>query len=114
VPWRSAYRVPASTRTARSSSDRTTSTRSSFGTAASSGRIAGDWRERFARSYDAELQAWLDAVARAQTSGPSSWDGCAATAVAVAAVDSLRTGQRTPVPLEERPSFYDPAAPTSR
>ena len=39
-------------------------------------------------------------------SGPSAWDGYAATAVCDAALEALRTGARTEVTLRERPGFY--------
>lgn len=68
--------------------------------------VPASWQERFARAYDAELQAWLDAVAQDTVTGPSSWDGYAAAAVTDAAVRALRTGQRTPVSMSERPSLY--------
>ena len=72
------------------------------------GRVAADWRERFAPAYDTELQAWVDSVERAEAGGPSSWDGYAATAVAEAALASLRSGAPTPVQLAERPALYRP------
>ena len=40
-----------------------------------------DWRERFIRAYDTEFQEWIDAVAAGDSTGPSSWDGYAATVV---------------------------------
>lgn len=70
------------------------------------GRVAADWRERFARAYDAELRDWLQSVERGEATGPSAWDGYAATAVASAALASLETGERTPVRQESRPVFY--------
>ena len=45
------------------------------------GRVPVDWRDRFIRAYDAELQDWLNAVAAGTSGGPSSWDGYAAAAV---------------------------------
>ncbi len=69
-------------------------------------RVPADWRERFSRAYDAELQDWLNAVAAGTFTGPSSWDGYAAAAVTDSALRALRTGQRTGVPLPERPDFY--------
>ncbi len=48
-----------------------------------------DWRDRFAAAYSAELRAWI----AGKPGGPTAWDGYAATAVAEAAVASLRTGQ---------------------
>jgi myo-inositol 2-dehydrogenase/D-chiro-inositol 1-dehydrogenase len=74
---------------------------------ARSGRVPADWRERFIRAYDVELQEWLDAVAAGACTGPSAWDGYAATAVADAGVEALRTGNRTIVSLVDRPDLYD-------
>jgi myo-inositol 2-dehydrogenase / D-chiro-inositol 1-dehydrogenase len=71
-----------------------------------SGKIPADWRERFIRAYDAELQDWLTAVAAGTSTGPSAWDGYAAAVVTDRAVEALHTGQRIEVPLPERPDFY--------
>jgi myo-inositol 2-dehydrogenase/D-chiro-inositol 1-dehydrogenase len=68
--------------------------------------VAADWRERFARAYDAELQDWVDSVRRGCATGATSWDGYAAAAVAQAALTALGSGQRTPVLMKGRPSFY--------
>src|SRR5712675_2553411 len=65
-----------------------------------------DWRDRFIRAYDTELQEWLDAVAAGTATGPTAWDGFAAAVVTDAALEALRTGQRTAVPMPERPEFY--------
>jgi myo-inositol 2-dehydrogenase/D-chiro-inositol 1-dehydrogenase len=70
------------------------------------GRVPVDWRDRFIRAYDAELQDWLNAVAAGTSTGPTSWDGFAAAAVTDAALEALRTGQRTAVTMPERPDFY--------
>lgn len=70
------------------------------------GRVPADWRERFLRAYDIEFQAWLGAAAQGTATGPSAWDGYAATAVADAALAALRTGARTTVSLRERPGLY--------
>jgi myo-inositol 2-dehydrogenase / D-chiro-inositol 1-dehydrogenase len=70
------------------------------------GRVPVDWRDRFIRAYDAELQDWLNAVAAGTSAGPTVWDGFAAAAVTDAALAALRTGQRTPVSLPGRPEFY--------
>jgi len=69
-------------------------------------RVPADWRDRFIRAYDAELQDWLHAVAAGTSAGPTSWDGYAAAAVTDAALEALRTGQRTAVTMPERPDFY--------
>ena len=65
------------------------------------GRIEADYRGRFARAYDLEVQAWVDAVARGERVGPSAWDGYAATAVATAGIASLASGEPVDVEIEE-------------
>jgi myo-inositol 2-dehydrogenase / D-chiro-inositol 1-dehydrogenase len=71
-----------------------------------SGRMPEDWRERFVRAFDAELQEWLIAAAKGTATGPSVWDGYAATAACDAALAALRDGTRKTISLRERPSFY--------
>ncbi len=73
---------------------------------AHSGRVPADWRERFVGAFDAELQAWVDAVAAGGTTGPSVWDGYAATVVCEAGLAALRSGAREPVVMRERPALY--------
>lgn len=70
-------------------------------------RVPHDWRDRFARAYDLELQAWLDAVGAGGCTGPSSWDGLTAAVIADSALTARRTGERVPVVLPERPPCYD-------
>ncbi|GAA0806023.1 Gfo/Idh/MocA family oxidoreductase [Spirilliplanes yamanashiensis] len=70
------------------------------------GAVPADWRERFLRAYDVELQDWVDAVAGGTTTGPTAWDGYAATVVADACLEALRTGERVGVSLGERPALY--------
>jgi len=76
------------------------------------GRVPADWRERFIRAYDIEFQEWLNAVAEGHSTGPSSWDGYAATVVTDAGIEALRTGTRATVSMREQPELYrtDPAA----
>lgn len=71
-----------------------------------SGRVPADWRERFVRAFDLEFQEWLMAAAQGTATGPSAWDGYAATAVCDAALEALRTGTRQEVKLRDKPSFY--------
>src|SRR6266700_132202 len=49
---------------------------------------------------------WRDAMAAGTSTGPTAWDGYAAAAVTDAALEALRTGQRTAVSMPERPEFY--------
>jgi len=71
-----------------------------------SGRVPVDWRERFIRAYDTELQDWLKAVAKGTSTGPTSWDGYAAAAVTDSCLRALGSGQRTTVRMPDRPDFY--------
>lgn len=72
-----------------------------------SGRVPADWRERFVRAFDAEFQAWIDAVSAGGTTGPSAWDGYAATVACDAGLAALRCGRREPVVLRARPDLYE-------
>jgi myo-inositol 2-dehydrogenase/D-chiro-inositol 1-dehydrogenase len=64
--------------------------------------IAPDFRQRFGRAYDIELQRWADAARRGTIDGPGVWDGYAASAVCAAGVEALRSGRRTEVGLATR------------
>ncbi len=76
-----------------------------------SGRVPADWRERFLRAYDVELQEWVDAVTTGSPLlGPSAWDGYAAQAVCDAGLQALYDGGRVPVELRDKPDFYEKAA----
>lgn len=70
------------------------------------GKVPADWRDRFLRAYDVEFQEWLDAVAAGHSTGPSAWDGYAATVVCDAAVEANRTAAKAPVTMRERPDLY--------
>ena len=62
---------------------------------------------RFAEAYRRELQAWTVAAAGGGPTGPSAWDGYAASAVAEACLRSLaeEAGAHA-VELAERPGLY--------
>jgi myo-inositol 2-dehydrogenase/D-chiro-inositol 1-dehydrogenase len=68
------------------------------------GHVPPDFRVRFARAYDLEVQSWVDASRRGEVVGPTSWDGYAATAVCTAGMESLLTGQPVKVELVDRAS----------
>jgi myo-inositol 2-dehydrogenase/D-chiro-inositol 1-dehydrogenase len=74
------------------------------------GRVPAHWRERFVRAFDLEVQAWVDAVRAGTSTGPSAWDGYAATVVCDTGLAALRTGERVPAVLRERPDLYKPEA----
>jgi myo-inositol 2-dehydrogenase/D-chiro-inositol 1-dehydrogenase len=71
-----------------------------------SGRVPATWQERFARAFDAEFQAWVDALRAGGTTGPSAWDGYAATVACETGLAALHSGQREPVVMRERPDLY--------
>jgi myo-inositol 2-dehydrogenase/D-chiro-inositol 1-dehydrogenase len=68
--------------------------------------VAVDWRERFVTAFDVEIQEWVHSVLDGELSGPSSWDGYAATVISAAAVESLRSGRIVRVDMKDRPDFY--------
>jgi myo-inositol 2-dehydrogenase/D-chiro-inositol 1-dehydrogenase len=68
--------------------------------------VPESWRTRFGDAYLAELQAWVAGLHDGTVTGPSAWDGYAATAVAESCVHSLDTGTRATVPLTDKPDFY--------
>lgn len=69
--------------------------------------ILTDWKQRFIKSYDIELQGFIDAVNQGQPNGPSAWDGYAAAVTADACVKAQQTGEIVPVTMKQRPAFYD-------
>jgi myo-inositol 2-dehydrogenase / D-chiro-inositol 1-dehydrogenase len=71
--------------------------------------VAQDYLVRFADAYDREVQAWVDATRRGRVTGPSAWDGYAASVVAEAGVEALHSGRRVPVEPAPRPELYPEA-----
>lgn len=70
-----------------------------------------DWRERFIEAYDQEFREWIAAAAAGTATGPSTWDGYAATLVADAALRAVESGGLETVVLREKPALY--AAPAA-
>ena len=70
-----------------------------------SGRL-DDWRERFVDAFDAEFQAWADAVSARTTTGPSAWDGYAATVACEAGLEAIRRGRQPSSRMTDRPDLY--------
>jgi myo-inositol 2-dehydrogenase/D-chiro-inositol 1-dehydrogenase len=69
-------------------------------------RVPEDWRERFSRAYDVELQDWVDGCLAGTASGPSSWDGYAATVVTDAGLAAAASMAWAKVNLRDKPSIY--------
>jgi myo-inositol 2-dehydrogenase / D-chiro-inositol 1-dehydrogenase len=76
------------------------------GTASLPVAVAPTFLERFADAYRLELQHWVEAVAGDGPTGPSAWDGYAASAVADACLASLAEGRPVEVRLAERHALY--------
>jgi myo-inositol 2-dehydrogenase/D-chiro-inositol 1-dehydrogenase len=68
--------------------------------------VAPSWRVRFGPAYQAEIQAWVDGLARGEIVGPSAWEGYAATRVTEAGVEAVRTGQRLTIDYIAKPALY--------
>lgn len=67
------------------------------------GTITPGFVQRFGAAYQVQLQRWADAARQGRIDGPGAWDGYAAVAVCEAGVEAVRTGERVPVQLEQRP-----------
>jgi myo-inositol 2-dehydrogenase / D-chiro-inositol 1-dehydrogenase len=68
--------------------------------------IPVDWRERFIEAYDQEFREWIAAASQGTATGPSAWDGYAATLTADAALRAVHSGLRETVTLIEQPGLY--------
>ena len=65
-----------------------------------------DWKDRFIDAYDVELQAFINDVKDGQLTGPSAWDGFAASVAADACHKAQNSGAIEPVTMPPRPDFY--------
>ncbi|WP_103062361.1 Gfo/Idh/MocA family protein [Actinomyces qiguomingii] len=70
--------------------------------------MCGSHIDRFQAAFNREFQEWINAVARDEHTGSSSWDGYAATCVVDAAVASLEDSSSplVDVTLIDKPDFY--------
>lgn len=71
-----------------------------------SSAVTPDYRARFVEAYNAEIQAWVDGIRAGRLSGPSAWDGYAATVVVDAGVAAQDSGLTEVVTLPAKPDFY--------
>lgn len=69
--------------------------------------ILTDWKDRFIDAYDVELQAFINDVTAGKLTGPSAWDGYAASVAADACLKAQESGAIEPVELPQRPAFYN-------
>lgn len=65
------------------------------------GPVQADFRIRFERAYDLEVQAWVNAARRGEISGATAYDGYASTVVCTAGMESLQSGEAVDVKLEK-------------
>lgn len=64
------------------------------------------WIYRFVEAYDIELKQWALDVLSENLTGPSTWDGYAATVASDALILSRKTGKPEKVKMIEKPSIY--------
>lgn len=66
-----------------------------------------DWVARFRDAFDTEFREWIaNLAAGAEPTGPSAWDGYAATVTTAATVEALETGRVINTDLKPRPTLY--------
>ncbi|MDQ0204169.1 Gfo/Idh/MocA family protein [Pectinatus haikarae] len=70
--------------------------------------ILMDWKQRFIKAYDYEIQAFINNINKGQKlNGPTSWDGYAAALTADVCVQAQQNpGKILPIKMKDRPDFY--------
>jgi myo-inositol 2-dehydrogenase/D-chiro-inositol 1-dehydrogenase len=68
--------------------------------------IPRDWRERFIEAYDQEFREWIAAAGQGTATGPSAWDGYAATLTADAALRAVTSGGLERIRMIDQPTLY--------
>lgn len=68
--------------------------------------ILTDWKDRFIDAYDAELQDFINGATAGELTGPSAWDGFAASIAADACIAAQNTDGPVNISLPPRPNFY--------
>lgn len=69
--------------------------------------IPEDWRERFIEAYDQEFREWIVAAGQGTATGPSTWDGYAATLVGDAALRAVDSGAFEAIQMREKAKIYN-------
>ncbi|XUL93771.1 Gfo/Idh/MocA family protein [Streptomyces galilaeus] len=73
--------------------------------------VLTDWAGRFKEAFDTEFREWVAGIAAGvEPTGPSAWDGYAATVITAATVEALESGHVVATDLKPRPAFYGGAA----
>ncbi|MFI6244783.1 Gfo/Idh/MocA family oxidoreductase [Streptomyces sp. NPDC051016] len=69
--------------------------------------VLTDWVGRFRDAFDTEFREWIAGIAAGnEPTGPSAWDGYAATVISNATVEARRSAAVTTVDMKPRPAFY--------
>ncbi|CAJ0992453.1 Gfo/Idh/MocA family protein [Pantoea sp. Nvir] len=69
--------------------------------------IQTNWKDRFTAAYDIELQTFInDVKAGGELTGPSAWDGFAASVAADTCLKAQKSGAIEPVEISQCPAFY--------
>ncbi|GAB7109902.1 Gfo/Idh/MocA family oxidoreductase [Streptomyces phaeofaciens JCM 4814] len=69
--------------------------------------VLADWVGRFADAFDTEFREWIaDVAAGNEATGPSAWDGYAATVISNATVEARKSGRIMTTGMKPRPAFY--------
>ncbi|MEU6200484.1 Gfo/Idh/MocA family oxidoreductase [Streptomyces sp. NPDC047061] len=69
--------------------------------------VLTDWVGRFRDAFDTEFREWIAGLAAGEEpTGPSAWDGYAATVITAATVEALESGTVVATDLKPRPAFY--------
>ncbi|MFF7984960.1 Gfo/Idh/MocA family oxidoreductase [Streptomyces sp. NPDC007901] len=69
--------------------------------------VLTDWVGRFRDAFDTEFREWIaDLATGNEPTGPSAWDGYAATVITAATVEALESGSVVATDIKPRPAFY--------
>ena len=69
--------------------------------------VLTDWVGRFADAFDTEFREWIAYIeAGGEPTGPSAWDGYAATVISNATVEARQSGRVVATAVKPRPAFY--------
>ncbi|MFF0013463.1 Gfo/Idh/MocA family protein [Streptomyces sp. NPDC005374] len=69
--------------------------------------VLTDWAGRFRDAFDTEFREWIAGIAAGdEPTGPSAWDGYAATVITSATVEALESGRVVATDLKPRPTLY--------
>ncbi|MEW2403371.1 Gfo/Idh/MocA family oxidoreductase [Streptomyces sp. NPDC046862] len=69
--------------------------------------VLTDWVGRFVDAFDTEFREWIaDVAVGDEPTGPSAWDGYAATVISNATVEARKSGRIVTTDMKPRPAFY--------